>query len=160
MDPSVPLTMMDPRPISSPFAPNSHPYSTAPLPGPDSGIGLRLGPESQIPDHPGSAIEIPRPPSQTFNSYQPAVATTTARATLDVKNVRAATQHDLKEYARMIEMRRSGDVTAATMEFEGQFRAQQALVIGNLKMLQGEMRNLAKAAENHRWRRWLVGGAM
>lgn len=77
-----------------------------------------------------------------------------------MKNVRAATQHDLKEYARMIEMRRSGDVTAATMEFEGQFRAQQALVIGNLKMLQGEMRNLAKAAENHRWRRWLVGGAM
>jgi hypothetical protein len=122
---------------------------------PDSGIGLHLGPEAQIPDHPGSMVNIPRPPTQTFTPL-----VTTPAAPRDIRNMRANCLFGLREFITLQNKRTRFDASSTTVDIDTQLRTQANVVIADLRLLQAEIRALAKKAEDHRWRRWIVGGAL
>lgn len=140
---------MDPQPIYSP----SNPYPQGPVGAQSTqGIALHLGPESQIPDHPGSMVDVSRPP-QTLTPLAPAVPG-------DLRSLRTNCQFGLREYLSLQRKRQRYDASTSTIDLESRIRSQASVVLGELRTLQSEVRNLAKAAENHRWRKWFVGGAM
>lgn len=117
-----------------------------------------MGPESQIPDHPGSTYEIPRPPAQTFASQQQLV--TDASQPRDLRSIRSSCMYGLREYMSIQNKRKRPDASVVTLEQESQMRGQADVVLGDLRTLQAELRALARQSEEHRWRRWIVGGAM
>ncbi|KND91575.1 putative methyltransferase-like protein C27D7.08c [Tolypocladium ophioglossoides CBS 100239] len=142
------LSAVDPRPIASPSS--MGPYPAAP---PGSGITLQLGPESQIPDHPSSMVDVPRPMAQTMTPVAPT-------GPIDIRNVKASCQFGLREYLSLQRKRQRFDASTSTFDLESRLRAQANVVLGDLRTLQSEIRSLAKAAESHRWRRWLFGGVI
>lgn len=132
-------------------------------------IALRLGPESQIPDHPGSTVDLPRP-SNNYGQGQ-VVGGTAAGAPLtstpgpaDAAQLRAQTQLALREYRDLLLRRRRAGRASAGAEsprsLEARLRGQRTAVLGNLHELQYEVHDMIKDAESHRWRRWLMGGAV
>ncbi|UNI20484.1 hypothetical protein JDV02_006565 [Purpureocillium takamizusanense] len=136
-----------------------------PIP-PGAGIALHLGPESQIPDHPGSMVGVPQvQPPQAYYPPPPAVApppqaVTAAAAAgpgqdLDMRDLKTSCQVGLRELSGMQRLRRESGGAAGV---ESRIRAQAGLVLGDLRALQDEVRGLVKAAEDHRWRRWIFGG--
>ncbi|PNY27442.1 Uncharacterized protein TCAP_02632 [Tolypocladium capitatum] len=133
---------MDPRLIASP------------PPGP--GIALQLRPESQIPDHPGSMVDVPRPMAPTMTPIVPMAPT----GPIDIRNVKTSCQFGLREYLSLQRKRQRFDASTSTVDLESRIGAQANVVLGDLRTLQSEIRRLAKAAEDHRWRRWLFGGAI
>ncbi|KAG8427958.1 hypothetical protein J3459_006140 [Metarhizium acridum] len=131
-----PMRPIDPQPMPSP---SNAPYFPPPPPGPGQGLGLQLGPDSQIPDHPGSTTPAPVP--------------------LDICNVKASARFHLREFLRARSQLQQGG-GAARFELESRLRSQVGMALGDLSTLQAEVRALAQAAENHRWRRFLLGGAI
>ena len=142
-----PLSTMDPRPIASP---SNIGYPPA---RPGSGFALQLGPESQIADHPGSMVDVPRSMTQTMASVAPT-------GPIDVRNVKASCQFGLREYLTLQRERQRFDARTPAFDLERRISAQASAVLNDLRTLQSEVRSLAKAAEKHRWRRWLFGGVM
>jgi hypothetical protein len=59
-----------------------------------------------------------------------------------------------------VRKRQRFDASTSTLDLESRIRAQAGLVSAELRTLHAEVRDLAKSAQNHRWRRWIVGGAM
>lgn len=165
MDSSAPMMTMEPRPMS-PSNPHPHPHSYPagpPRPGSAPQIGLHLGPESQIPDHPGSYMDVPRPSNgygqRPSNSY--GQMTSTVSAPTDVKQLKSQCQFNLREYQTLLRKRQRPDSASTTaMDLESRLRSQQVLLLSNLKMLRDEVKTMVKDAENHRWRKWLLGGAV
>lgn len=179
MSSSAPLTNIDPRPISNSPVPYQEPFSQRPGQSPPQGsygeaadyypqqpypsgpysqaaeatsvpgIALHLGPESQIPDHPGSEIGVPQ--------LQQAI---TPLAPLDIRTLRTSCQFGLREYVSLMRKRQRYDASTATVDLESRIRAHSGVVLGDLRLLQDEVRGLVKAGENHRWRKWVIGGAM
>jgi hypothetical protein len=94
-------------------------------------------------------MSIPTVPGHTLTPMA-------APAPLDVHNVKSTAQFHLREFLSAREKLRRG----GSYELQSHLRNQAGLVLGNLSTLQAEVRALAKEAENHRWRRFLVGGAM
>ncbi|PHH89874.1 hypothetical protein CDD83_5047 [Cordyceps sp. RAO-2017] len=76
---------------------------------------------------------------------------------VDIRNVRASCLFGFREYVTLRRKRQRLDGSAAALEVESRLRAQANLVVGDIRTLQFEVRGLAKAAENQRWRRWLLG---
>lgn len=97
-------------------------------------------------------MDIPTVPGHTLTPMAPPVP-------LDIRNVKASARFHLREFLRVRSQLQEGG-GAARFELESRLRSQVGLALGDLSTLQAEMRALAKAAENHRWRRFLVGGAM
>ncbi|KAM7210233.1 hypothetical protein V8F06_014385 [Rhypophila decipiens] len=118
------------------------------------------------------------PPNQPQQSYQkpPSVeqmvgpaGTATAIATetplpmsslahrdLGIKHSLASAESNLREYMSMLRRRQSkGEVG-----IEDRLRNQASTVLGELHNLRQEIADLVKNAESHRWRRFLVGGAI
>ncbi|GAB0140770.1 hypothetical protein EsHS_00001383 [Epichloe bromicola] len=154
-----PMRTIDPRPISSP---SNVPYLPPPPLGPQSyhqpgsgqGLGLQLGPESQLPDHPGSMMSIPTVPGHTLTPMVPPAA-------VDVRNIKASAQFHLREYLSVKKkIRQGGDASTAVYELESRLRARAGMVLGDLGTLQAEVRALAKSAQGSRWSRILVGGTI
>lgn len=153
------MRTIDPRPISSS---SNVPYLPPPPLGPQSyhqpgfgqGLALQLGPESQLPDHPGSTMSIPTVPGHTLTPMAPPVA-------VDVRNIKASAQFHLREYLSVKrKIRQDGDGSTAVYELESRLRAQAGMVLGDLGTLQAEVRALAKSAQGSRWSRILVGGTI
>lgn len=95
-------------------------------------------------------VEGPRP-SAALNP----LATTTQ----DLKTVKTGTQFALREYLSL--QRKRGRLDGAmSLELEDQIRAQGRVLLGDLKILRKEVGTLIKDGENHRWRNWLIGGAV
>ncbi|KAJ6443182.1 Histone acetyltransferase ESA1 [Purpureocillium lavendulum] len=159
-----------------PPPPNTYDAPPAPIPGPPpgSGIALQLGPESQIPDHPGSIVGVPQlppqppyPPLLPQQQQQPVAMASPLplpaqqqqqdQQQLDVRGVKASCQFGLRE---LLGMQRSQRESGGAAGLEPRIRVQAGLVLGDLRMLQDEVRALVKAAENHRWRRWIFGGVI
>lgn len=175
MDPNK-LTEMDPMPIWSP-APSDHGAQRSRSPfvppsgfngdgfqsHPPEGVALRLGPEAQIPDHPGSAVSFGRPASQPVpppQTFAPpptgAVPYLQEYETPDIRTLRQSCQINMREYLAMQhEYRQYGGNVS-----EQQMRSQTGRVLSDLMNLQMEVRELAREAQNHRWRRWLMGGIL
>ena len=154
MDPNVPLTAIEPQPMSNP----SSSYPMAPAPGPKSPpsnpeFGLKMGPENRIPDDPGSMVDIPRPPLQTFSPE-------TIPTAVDIRSLRTNCSYGLRDYMSLQQTGVGFDASTSQVDLQAQVRTQAARVLGDLRTLQSEVRHVAKMAENHRWRRWLIGGAV
>nr|XP_036579433.1 uncharacterized protein CTRU02_10679 [Colletotrichum truncatum]KAF6786980.1 hypothetical protein CTRU02_10679 [Colletotrichum truncatum] len=98
--------------------------------------------------HQTSMAEVPRP-SAALNPL-----TTT---TQDLKSIKTTTQFALREYLSLQRKRGSG---ATSMELEDQIRNQGRILLGDLKILRKEVGVVIKDGENHRWRNWLIGGAV
>lgn len=87
----------------------------------------------------------------------PAAAPTTLR---ELKTLRTNCQFGLGEFLSLQRQRRSGDTGMSSYELDDRIRYQANVVLNDLRVLQGEVRGIAKEAEAHRWRRWIIGGAM
>ncbi|KAJ3477455.1 hypothetical protein NLG97_g8834 [Lecanicillium saksenae] len=166
------LTEIDPMPIWTPAA-SEHgaQRSRSPL-APDAGfdgqppegIALRLGPEGYIPDHPGSTVSFGRPASQPMPPQQTFAPPPTAPMTPapyqqeygmpDIRTLRQSCQYNLREYLALQQEHRryGGNVT------DQRLRSQTGMVLSDLMNLQVEVRELVRAAQTHRWRKWLMGG--
>lgn len=142
-----------PSSAQGPFPSQGQQYPPLGEPAPVPGIALQLGPESQIPDHPGSLINIPRPPAETFSPLA-------VSAPRDLRALRTSCQFNLGEYLSLQRKRQRLGASTSTLDLESRIRSQAGIVLGDLRMLQDEVRGLVKAAENHRWRKWLIGGAV
>ncbi|OAR05820.1 hypothetical protein LLEC1_06724 [Akanthomyces lecanii] len=174
MDHATKLTELDPMPIWTPV-PSEHDVrrsrSPAPYTGsfdgnPPEGMALRLGPEGLIPDHPGSVADFGRPVSQPVPPQQTLAPPPEGpagmmpapyrkeRGALDIRTLRQSCQYNLREYlAVQQEYLRCGGNAA-----DSRVRHQTGMVLDDLMTLQMEVRELARAAQNHRWRKWLMGG--
>ncbi|KAM4062042.1 hypothetical protein HRG_008910 [Hirsutella rhossiliensis] len=130
MNPAAPLASLAPVPMSSP----SYPPTSEP-------------PPMRIPDRPAS----------TGTQW---TSTVQAAGPIDIRNVRASCLFGLREYVTLQRKRQHVDGSTSAMELESRIRGQANLVAGDLRTLQSEIRGLAKAAEDQRWRRWLLGGVI
>ncbi|SPO01472.1 uncharacterized protein DNG_04145 [Cephalotrichum gorgonifer] len=79
----------------------------------------------------------------------------------DLKTARAASHAAVREFVDLVR-RRQGAPPGSTIsvDIEGKIRAQGAIVFDDLRMLREELREVARAKEGHRWRKWVVGGAV
>ncbi|KAK7415156.1 hypothetical protein QQX98_006100 [Neonectria punicea] len=156
---------------------NYPPGSAATGPGPAPGIpvsdipapGLPIRPtsDSQIPSYGGkpggglngnvgvglgtSMIDVARPSTQ----IAPTIIPTSLR---DLQALKTNCQFGLREYLSLQRRRQTGDSAMSPYELDSRIREQAYILLGDLRVLQGEVRGLAKVAENHRWRRWIIGG--
>lgn len=144
------LSSIPPQPIPSP----SNPYPMPPVtshnagPQPGSGIGLHLAPEQQIPDHPGSVVDFRPTQSQPLSSSR------------ELRSVKTNCQFGLREYLSLVRKRQRYDASVSTVDLESRIRAQTDSLVRDLRVLHSELRAVAKAAEDHRWRRWIIGGVL
>ncbi|KAK0385648.1 hypothetical protein NLU13_6825 [Sarocladium strictum] len=190
MDNAHPLRSVEPRPISTSGNMSQQPYQQpmpGTMPGtmpqfmPDSlpqhptpydmnapqpyppppGMGLHQGPEAHVPAPPGSTFEIPRPPTQTFTGVQQSTSIASSTSPpKDLRNVRANCLFQMKEYMTLQNKSKRTDLSTSTLDLQNQLRNQAGIAVLELKRLQGDLREVAKRGEEHRWRKWLVGGAI
>ncbi|KAI9163859.1 U6 small nuclear RNA (adenine-(43)-N(6))-methyltransferase [Paramyrothecium foliicola] len=119
---------------------------------PASGIALHLAPEQHIPDHPGSVVDLPTRPGKAQAQA--------LSSTRELRSIRTNCQFGLREYLTLVRKRQRYDASASTIDLESRIRARTDSLVVDLRVLQSELRAVVKAAEEHRWRRWLVGGAL
>lgn len=72
----------------------------------------------------------------------------------NIKTARLSVEHGLKEIISLQQRRSQLEGVA----FLDQFRLQSAHVLSDLNALRGEVSDTIRAAERHRWRKWLLGG--
>ncbi|WZH47954.1 Sodium glutamate symporter [Fusarium acuminatum] len=132
-----------------------NPQNYPPVSGPQTGPNLPMRPvsESYLPNHPGAMANSIKPPQQMV----PAVVPADLR---ELQALRTNCQFNLREYMSLQRQRRGGDSAVSAYELETRVRHQTMMVLNDLRILQGEVRSIAKEAENHRWRRWIIGGAI
>jgi len=73
-----------------------------------------------------------------------------------LRDTKARTAFALREYMHLQRRRHQKDEVG----IEERLRIQASTVLGDLKRLSQEVAHVAKEAEGHRWRKFLVGGAM
>ncbi|KAK1624398.1 hypothetical protein BDP81DRAFT_330101 [Colletotrichum phormii] len=160
-----------PPPSGAPPGVSVDPYSrppqsttpTAPYPGTGYG-GPPPGPTSVAPiEHMSGPAAYPNPHSQQASMVEgprpSATLNPLVTTTQDLKTIKTGTQFALREYLSL--QRKRGRLDGAmSLELEDQIRAQGRVLLGDLKVLRKEVGSLIKDGENHRWRNWLIGGAV
>lgn len=158
--PSEPaIQPIDPIPMASPSMPGALPtdlpYRKSPSPvdehrpvyGPEPRPRYY---EEQEQQYPPSAVL----PAQAL---PPSINTTFAPPPLDIRVIQTNCQVNLLE---LISLQGKVAAVGRSRDNEGRLRTQSGLVLDDLQALQVEVKERIKAAENHRWRRWLVGGGV
>ncbi|KAF4464328.1 sodium glutamate symporter [Fusarium albosuccineum] len=135
----------------SSYNPQNYPPVSGPQTGP-SNLPVRPVSESYLPDHAGAMANATKTSQLT-----PAVAPADLR---ELQALRTNCQFGLREYLSLQRQRRSGDSALSAYELDTRIRAQSNVILSDLRILHGEVRGIAKEAENHRWRRWIIGGAI
>lgn len=79
----------------------------------------------------------------------------------DLRGARSTSHAAVGQLVELVR-RRQGAPPASTIstDIDAKIRAQGAVVLGDLRMLRGELREAARGRAGNRWRRWIVGGAM
>ncbi|KOS23310.1 hypothetical protein ESCO_003662 [Escovopsis weberi] len=77
---------------------------------------------------------------------------------LDIRSARTSSRNQLEEVLRLT-MQRSRH-RSGREDIDWQIRSATGIYLTQLRILQSEVRKIAKAAQHHRWRRWLIGGFM
>ncbi|KAF3066486.1 hypothetical protein GL218_08933 [Daldinia childiae] len=110
-------------------------------------------PSPSYPAPPSTSAPVPPgpPPLQPDPRFEQPVSTPFAGT--DLQSIRTACEYSLGEYISLHKRRRYDDPAS-----ERRFQAQQSIIMSDLQLLRSEVSDLAKAAEAHRWRRWLLGG--
>lgn len=142
----------NPQHFESQYNPQNYPPVSGPQTGPND-LPMRPISESYLPNNPGTMASAIKPPHQMVPANIPADLG-------ELRALRTNCQFNLREYISLQRQRRSGDASMSAYELETRLRNQTIFVLNDLRILQGEVRSIAKEAENHRWRRWIVGGAM
>ncbi|KAM3467275.1 hypothetical protein NHJ6243_000306 [Beauveria neobassiana] len=178
MEHSGKLTEMDPMPMWSP-APSDHgaQRSRSPLIPTGDFDGPRMEGMAPHTEHKGYKTERsgsaapyshpeyqpmpPPPPQQQMYAPPPTEPMMMTPGpymqepeALDIDTLRQSCQYNLRGYlALKQDYRRYGGNAS-----DGRLQSQTDLVLSDLLGLQMEVRNLAREAQNHRWRKWLMGG--
>ncbi|KAF4125433.1 hypothetical protein GMORB2_4273 [Geosmithia morbida] len=172
-------------------------------------LALRLGPESQIPDHPGSMWDVPRrsngygksggnqpqpqtpgltpgggfqypgPPEDYFSPHHHhgdhhdgyeydrghgqqqqhlKTGVLPPGSAVDASQLLTQCRYILSEYQGLLRRRKASATSVA--DLDARLRGQQMAVLHSLGELQIEVHSMLKEAQNHRWRKWLLGGAI
>lgn len=140
------------QPVQTSYPPPPGTYPPAfPLPPQSTGLTYP-GPPPSAPGSYGPPLsmadQVPRP------AHTPLPVATIAKPSL--KATRLATESTLREYMNMQRVRR----LKTEPGMDERLRIQAATALGDLRSLREEVADLVKAAEKHRWRRFLVGGVM
>ncbi|KAK5658291.1 hypothetical protein OQA88_2266 [Cercophora sp. LCS_1] len=106
-------------------------------------------PASTVSYAPPLVVEHPPGPSLT-----PLPLATVTKPSL--KNVKLSTESALREYMTMQRNRHR----KAEVGIEERLRIQASAVLGDLRTLRQEVGGMVKSAESHRWRRFIIGGAI
>lgn len=137
--------------------PYSQPIQTSyppayPIPSQSTGLTYPGGPPPSAPGSYGPPLsmadQLPRP------AHTPLPVATIAKPSL--KATLIATESTLREYMNMQRVRR----LKTEPGMDERLRIQAATALGDLRSLREEVADMIKAAEKHRWRRFLVGGVM
>ncbi len=72
-----------------------------------------------------------------------------------LRDAKSTVEFGLREYMTLQRRRRADE--AGT---EDKLRIQAGAVLSDLRVLRRSLSDMTKAAESHRWRRWLVGGVL
>ncbi|XXG95141.1 hypothetical protein Hte_001401 [Hypoxylon texense] len=118
-------------------------YQPAPTPsytGPPQATGPVPGPPSSAPMPPDPRLD--RPVATPF-------------AGTDIRSIKTACEFSLGEYLTLQKRLRYDDPTS-----QRRLREQQGIVLSDLQVLRAEVSDLMKEAEAHRWRKWLLAGAV
>ncbi|KAI1775782.1 hypothetical protein F4818DRAFT_387803 [Hypoxylon cercidicola] len=119
-------------------------YQPAPTP---SYTGTSAAPVSAPP------ASAPMPPDPRLERPERPVATPFAGT--DIRSIKTACEFSLGEYLTLQKRLRYDDPAS-----ERRLRAQQGIVMSDLQVLRGEVSDMMKEAEAHRWRKWLLGGVV
>lgn len=100
-------------------------------------------------------------PQQEMSMPGPPLTPMLASPEPDLRTARSTSHEALGQLVELVR-RRQGAPPASTFgaDIDSKIRAQAAIVLGDLRMLRGELRVDAKGREGNRWRRWIVGGAV
>ena len=155
MSSAEPLRAVEPRPISPQHQDSmkTSPHLSRTTSAPQVGFA-----PAQIPDHPSSMLDVPR----ASNNYGRPLTSTLLPQPTDIGQLRSQTQYNLREYQALQRRRihHDGNASTTSLEIDSKLRTQQGMVLASLRQLQDEVKIKVKEAENHRWRKWLLGGAM
>lgn len=95
-----------------------------------------------------------RPVEQSFP--RPAHVYSPQEIPANIKAARSSVEYGLGQLWSLQQRRyQPGEVGV-----EERLRIQAASVLGDLRALRGEVSDLIRAAESHRWRKWLFGGVV
>lgn len=128
-------------------------YSYPPPPPQSSGLTYPNGP----PPPPASSVSyapplvVEHPPAPSLTPLPLATATKPS-----LKHVQLSTESALREYMTMQRNRHR----KAEVGMDERLRIQASAVLGDLRTLRHEVGDMVKSAESHRWRRFIIGGAM
>ncbi|KAH7163506.1 hypothetical protein B0J13DRAFT_431525 [Dactylonectria estremocensis] len=101
------------------------------------------------------------PPAASTARPSTQMATTFAPTSLrELQALKTNCQFGLREYLSLQRRRQTGDSAMSPYELDTRIRAQAGTLLSDLRVLQSEVRDMAKKAESHRWRRWIIGGAI
>jgi hypothetical protein len=104
------------------------------------------------------------PAYQMADTIQPPVQTMSPLVTSsqDIRTTRTSAQFALREYMSLQRKRQQMDPTGsmASLDIDERIRAQAGMLSSELRTLREQVSLIVKAAESHRWRRWLIGGIM
>lgn len=149
-----PMNIIDPVPMASPSQP-AIPGALPPDSSPQAPTEYR--PVYGPPNRPPQEEYQPLPVTENNESKYGPVNTTFAPPPLDVRVIQTNCQVNLLE---LISLQGKASAVGMSREMESSLRTQSALVLDDLRALQLEVKERIKVAENHRWRRWLVGGGV
>ncbi|KAI1765421.1 hypothetical protein GGR53DRAFT_265371 [Hypoxylon sp. FL1150] len=121
-------------------------YQPAPTP---SYVGQATAP---VPGPPSSA---PAPPDSRLADPRLERPIATPFAGTDIRSIKTACEFSLGEYLTLQKRLRYDDPAS-----ERRLRAQQGIVMSDLQALRGEVSDLIRETEAHRWRKWLLGGVV
>ncbi|OTB01064.1 hypothetical protein M426DRAFT_323715 [Hypoxylon sp. CI-4A] len=71
----------------------------------------------------------------------------------DIRSIKTACEFSLSEYLTLQKRARYDDPASGQ-----RLQDQQSIVLSDLQALRGEVTDLVRATESHRWRKWLLGG--
>ncbi|KAI8666230.1 hypothetical protein NCS57_00847300 [Fusarium keratoplasticum] len=147
-----------------------NPQNYPPVSGPQTGPAMfptRPVSDSYLPDQGGAMASSTKitttqqySTQQQYSSQQqmvPAIAPTSLR---ELQALKTTCQFSLREYVSLQRQRRSGDSAMSAYELDTRIRNHTNVMLSDLRILQSEVRGIGKEAENHRWRRWIIGGAI
>ena len=119
-----------------------------------SKYGAFSGPQQQQPPANSTATNLAARPEQSFS--RPARVYSPQEVPANIKSARSSVEYGLGQL-RSLQLRR---YRSDEVGVEERLRILAASVLGDLRALRGEVSDVLRAAERHRWRKWLLGGVV
>ncbi|PKS05962.1 hypothetical protein jhhlp_007795 [Lomentospora prolificans] len=149
------------------YLPQQPPYtpSEAQMLGPAGMEQFSQSPRPPRDDRPGYHTTDPFRPQRVHSDPGPIAPapsmTPMLSTTHDIVTARSNSQYGLKEFVELVKRRQNAPPgSTISSDIDAKIRASGGLLLKDLKGLRLELREVARNKESHRWRRWLVGGAM